>query len=62
MNARTRKGVGFIISGALFVLAGVMFIVGDASPEWLTKTLDIAVAVGAAVNVAIVVPGISSST
>lgn len=41
MTARKKKGIGFGISGAAFVIAGVVFFFMEASPDWLAPLLNL---------------------
>ena len=42
-NVMTRKdkGIGFLISGAAFILLGVINVVVEVTPEWVTVVLDV---------------------
>ena len=38
---RKEKGIGFLISGAAFILLGVINVVVEVTPEWVTVVLDV---------------------
>jgi hypothetical protein len=39
MTPRKKKGIGCIISGLVFVLVGIIFMVTQATPNWLNIVL-----------------------
>lgn len=48
MTPRKRKGIGFIISGIVFLGAGVTFVAAPSTPDWLGIVIS---AIGAIANV-----------
>jgi hypothetical protein len=41
MNKRKRKGIGFGLTGLVFLLAGGIFYFADTTPEWLPMLISI---------------------
>lgn len=41
MTSRQNKGIGFLISGAAFILLGVFNVGFEVTPEWVTVVLDV---------------------
>lgn len=41
MTARKKKGIGFLISGAVFVVAGGVFLGMPVTPDWLGPVMGL---------------------
>lgn len=41
MSPRKKKGIGFFISGAVFLVAGFVFVSMDATPEWVASSVSL---------------------
>ena len=42
MEDRKKKGIGFMISGAVFLTAGIVMYAFTATPEWLNVVVQLA--------------------
>ena len=56
MTNRQKKGIGFSVTGGLFILASVVFFVVPATPDWVASILSIAGIIGGALGFTIVTP------
>ena len=41
MTARKKKGIGFLISGAVFIVAGGVFVGVPTTPDWLVPVMGL---------------------
>jgi hypothetical protein len=56
MTPRKKKGVGFIVTAALFALAGGVFIGTEITPAWLNVLMAGASALAGVFGLVIIVP------
>jgi mannose/fructose/N-acetylgalactosamine-specific phosphotransferase system component IIC len=56
MAPRKKKGIGFLVSGLVFLLVGGVFTWTAQTPEWLDIALQIIGALGNVLGFAIVFP------
>ena len=56
MDARKKKGIGFIVSGVATALVGAVLVTTTATPEWVTLALTIAGSVGSVLGFTFVFP------
>jgi hypothetical protein len=56
MTARQKKGVGFLISGLVFVLAGFVFIKFAQTPDWVSVLISAVGGAAGAVGVTLSLP------
>lgn len=41
MSPRKKKGIGFFISGIVFVVVGGVFVFAEATPEWVSAGMGL---------------------
>lgn len=41
MSPRKKKGIGFFISGAVFLVVGFVFVSMDTTPEWVSSGISL---------------------
>lgn len=58
MKQRKRRGIGFLVSGALFVGVGVVMFVTESTPDIVPTILSIVGTVGEMIGFKIVYPDI----
>jgi len=56
MSDRKKRGVGFLISGIVFVVTGGVFLGVEATPEWIAQAIAIIGLVANALGFATVFP------
>lgn len=54
LTERQKKGIGYLVTAALFGLAGAILLAFTATPSWVVVVLDVAVAVAAVVGITVV--------
>ena len=54
MTERQKKGIGYLVTAALFGLAGAILLAFTATPSWVVVVLDVAVAIAAVVGITVV--------
>lgn len=37
MTARKKRGVGFLVGGSVTIVFGVLFLTGEATPDWAMR-------------------------
>ena len=58
MTDRKKKGIGFMVSGAVFAVAGVVFYSMPITPEWLAPAFGLIALVGNFLGFVIVFPDV----
>jgi hypothetical protein len=56
MTTRVKKGIGFLVSGAIFILVGFVFIKFAATPAWVSLLLTAVGGAAGAVGVTLSLP------
>jgi hypothetical protein len=54
LNDRQQKGIGFLVTAALFGLAGAILLIFSITPTWVPVVLNVAVAVAGILGIVIV--------
>ncbi|MCX6035244.1 MAG: hypothetical protein NTV38_09765 [Chloroflexi bacterium] len=54
LSDRQRKGIGFLVTAALFGLAGAVLLIFTLTPTWVPVVLDVAVGVAGILGIVIV--------
>lgn len=54
LSDRQRKGIGFLITAALFGLAGAILLAFSVTPVWVPVVLDVIVVVAGVVGITVV--------
>jgi hypothetical protein len=58
MTDRKKKGIGFFVSGGVFVAAGAVFTFMSATPEWFVTTIQVIGIVAGALGFKLVFPDV----
>jgi len=56
MSQRKKLGLGMIITGALFLIAGIVTFIMPATPSWLPTLLTIIASVAGVIGLAVTIP------
>lgn len=58
MSQRKKIGLGMIITGALFLIAGIVTFIAPATPSWLPTILAIVGSIAGVLGLAVTLPSV----
>ncbi len=56
MTPRKKKGIGFLVSGLVFLALGIILMVTTTTPAWVTTTLPIISGIANVIGLVLVIP------